>query len=290
MDTNMDKFLNMLNRYVPITPELMNYYLGVLVKIVIIVVLSKLVISVANRFIAKVYKLSPKFKMDERKANTLSGITKSIIKYTVYAVMGASILSVLNILTKPVLAAAGLGGIAIGFGAQSLVKDVFTGFFILFEDQYSVGDYITISGMTGTVDELGLRITKIKAFNGDLHIIPNGEIKTVTNHSRNNSLAIIDIGITYEEDEEKALGLIKKVAEKYYCENEDKVTDKPETLGIVKFDETGIVIRTVMKTVPLTHWQVERDVRRKIIQVFKENNIELPYPKRVYINRENKQN
>lgn len=286
----MDKFLNMLNSYVPITPEIMNYYLGILIKIVIIVVLSKLVISVANRFIAKVYKLSPKFKMDERKANTLSGITKSIVKYTVYAAMGASILSVLNILTKPVLAAAGLGGIAIGFGAQSLVKDVFTGFFILFEDQYSVGDYITISGMTGTVDELGLRITKIKAFNGDLHIIPNGEIKTVTNHSRNNSLAIIDIGITYEEDEEKALGLIKKVAEKYYCENEDKVTDKPETLGIVKFDETGIVIRTVMKTVPLTHWQVERDVRKKIIQVFKENNIELPYPKRVYINRENKQN
>ena len=289
MDIKMDKFLNMLNRYVPITPEIMNYYLGVLIKIVIIVVLSKLIISVANRFIAKVYKLSPKFKMDERKANTLSGITKSIVKYTVYAAMGASILSVLNILTKPVLAAAGLGGIAIGFGAQSLVKDVFTGFFILFEDQYSVGDYITISGMTGTVDELGLRITKIKAFNGDLHIIPNGEIKTVTNHSRNNSLAIIDIGITYEEDEEKALGLIKKVAEKYYCENEDKVTDKPETLGIVKFDETGIVIRTVMKTVPLTHWQVERDVRKKIIQVFKENNIELPYPKRVYINRENKQ-
>lgn len=263
------------------------YYLGIAIKIIFIFIISRLAIAVLNRVIVKVFKFYPRFKMDERKSNTLSGILKSVIKYLVYLIMGISILDALNIPTQPILATAGLGGIAIGFGAQSLVRDVFTGFFILFEDQYSVGDYVTITGITGTVEDLGLRITRLRAFNGDLHIIPNGEIKTVTNVSRGNSMAIVDVGIAYESDHEKAVAILSRLTSDYYEKNKDKVTEKPEVLGIIKLGESDVVIRTVAATAPMLHWKVERELRMLILEVFKKEAIEIPYPKRVLIERHN---
>jgi small conductance mechanosensitive channel len=199
--------------------------------------------------------------------------------------MGISILDTLSIPTQPILATAGLGGIAIGFGAQSLVRDVFTGFFILFEDQYGVGDYVTINGVTGTVEELGLRITRIRSFNGELHIIPNGEIKAVTNASRGSSLAIIDIGIAYESDQGKAMKILTEVAAEYYENNKDKAAESPEVQGIVRLEEAGVIIRTIIKTQPLMHWNVERELRKLIIDAFKKEKIEIPYPKRIMVDK-----
>lgn len=265
--------------------EVLYYYLGILLKIVFIFFISRLAIALLNRVVSNIFKLYPRFRKDERKSNTLIGILKSVIKYLVYLIMGISILQTLNIPTQPILATAGLGGIAIGFGAQSLVRDVFTGFFILFEDQYSVGDYVTITGITGTVEDMGLRITRLRSFNGDLHIIPNGEIKTVTNVSRGNSLAIVDVGVAYESDHEKAVEVLSKVAIEYYEKNRDKVTEKPEVLGIIKLGESDISIRTIAATAPMMHWKVERELRMLILEVFKKENIEIPYPKRVLVEK-----
>lgn len=262
------------------------YYLGILIKIVFIFLISRLAIAVLNRVISNVFKLYPRFRKDEKKANTLIGILKSVTKYLVYLIMGISILDALNIPTQPILATAGLGGIAIGFGAQSLVRDVFTGFFILFEDQYSVGDYVTITGITGTVEDMGLRTTRLRSFNGDLHIIPNGEVKTVTNVSRGNSLAVVDVSVAYESDHGKAMEVLASLTKDYYEKNKNKVTEKPQVLGIIKLGESDVVIRTIMGTAPMLHWSVERELRKLIIEAFKKEDIEIPYPKRVLVEKE----
>jgi small conductance mechanosensitive channel len=281
----MNSFFDKISQYFQIDISLLYYYVSIAIKVIVIFVLAKLTIVILDRVVIKVFKLYPRFKLEEKKSETLAGILKSVIKYVVYIIMGISVLDTLNIPTQPILATAGLGGIAIGFGAQSLVRDVFTGFFILFEDQYGVGDYVTINGVTGTVEELGLRITRIRSFNGELHIIPNGEIKAVTNASRGNSLAIIDVGITYESDQEKALGILTEVASAYYENNKDKAAEMPSVLGIIRLEEYGVIIRTIVKTNPLMHWNVERELRKLMLDAFKKEKIEIPYPKRVMVEK-----
>ncbi len=259
-------------------------YIKIGLKLLFIIVFWRLVIALFNKIIHNFFKLSPKLKMDEKKANTLIGITKSLTKYTVYIIMIISVLNVLNIPTQSILAAAGLGGLAIGFGAQNLVKDVISGFFILLEDQYAVGDYISIDDATGTVENMELRTTKVRAFNGDLHIIPNGDIKKVINHSRGNSLAIIDVAIAYETDIAKAMEVLKKIGIDYFEKNKHTVVEQPKVLGITKFAESDLNIRMIARTFPLKHWAVEREIRKKVKEAFEEGGIEVPYPKRVIRN------
>jgi small conductance mechanosensitive channel len=282
----MESMINNLQDLMGIDNTLLGYYIFTALKVVVIIVMGRISISIFNRIIINLFKLYPKLKMDEKKSNTLAGILKSVVKYTVYTVIVISVLNVLNIPTAPLLATAGLGGLAIGFGAQSLVKDVFSGFFILFEDQYIVGDYVTIGSMTGTVEDIGLRITKIRAFNGDLYIIPNGEVKTVTNHSRGNSLAAVDIGIAYEVDADRAITVLNEVVREYFKNNSESLINSPKVLGITKFSESEVVIRVIAETKPLKHWEVERDIRKNILEAFKNEKIEIPYPKRVIIKKE----
>ncbi len=283
----MEGFYELLHSYTGINADTISKYFSIFLKIVVILITAKLIIYVSNRVIVNIFKLSPKLRMEERKTVTLTGILRSVIKYTVYIIMVISILEALEIPTQPLLATAGLGGLAIGFGAQSLVKDVFTGFFILFEDQYSVGDFVTINGITGTVEELGLRVTKIRSFKGEINIIPNGEVKIVTNLSRGNSVAVVEVGISYECDEEKAIMVLDEAANKYYNNNPDKVVEKPEVQGIISFGQSEVVIRTIIRTVPLMHWKVEREIRKEILEAFKANDIEIPYPRRVIIENKN---
>lgn len=265
--------------------DLVYHYGGIALKLIIIFILARVSIFILNKVIVRVFRLYPRFKMDEKKSGTLSGILKSVIKYVVYIIMGISVLETLNIPTQPILATAGLGGVAIGFGAQSLVKDVFTGFLILFEDQYAVGDYVTINGVTGTVEDMGLRITSIRSFKGELHIIPNGEIRVVTNLSRGNSLAVVDVSIAYESDREKAIYVLSGVAAAYFEKNKDKVAESPEVQGIIKLGESDVVVRTILRTFPLMHWRVEREMRLLVLEAFREENIEIPYAKRVLLEK-----
>ncbi|MFA7572538.1 MAG: mechanosensitive ion channel family protein [Lutispora sp.] len=266
-----------------------NVYLSAASKILFIIIFWRIINVLLNKVINNIFRFSPKFKMDDKKSNTLSSLMKSIVRYTIYIIMAISILNVMDIPTQSILAAAGLGGLALGFGAQNLVKDVISGFFILFEDQYAVGDYVTIGSATGDVEDIGLRITKIRSFNGDLHIIPNGEIKTVINHSRGNSLAIIDIGISYEADIDKAIKVLNEVGERYYENNKQRVVESPSVLGITGFGDSDVRIRMIVRTVSLKHWSVEREIRKEVKEAFIKENIEIPYPRRVYINRTDKE-
>ena len=177
------------------------------------------------------------------------------------------------------VAVASAGGFAIGFGAQSLVKDLINGFFILFEDQYGVGDHITIGEYTGIVESIGIRTTIIRDFTGDLHLLPNGSVLEVTNHSRGDIRFIVDVEIAYEENINETIELIKRVSTEFESKHADKLRGEINVLGVLSLNASGVTIRTIGRAVPLSQWEMERELRKDIKVALDEAGIEIPYPK-----------
>ena len=264
-------------------------YSGNAIKIILILFASMLAVRFTNIVVEKFFENREKFKMvgEEKRYNTLKGIIKSILKYTIYFVAFTPILETLGIDVSSLLAAAGIGGLAIGFGAQNLVKDVITGFFILLEDQFQVGDYIETGGKSGIVEEMVLRVTKIRDFNGDLHIIPNGSVDRVTNKSSGNMRAWVDISIAYEENIDHAMEVLSHMCREVAASC-DKIMEGPTVLGVTKFGDSEIILSIVAKTVPMEQWAVERLIRKRIKETFDEVGIEIPYPRRVVLQKDNR--
>ena len=257
-----------------------------IIRVIIIYIAMKICTRIGyaliNRFFER--QKQSKFGLDERKSDTLSELLKSIIKYAIYIIGIISILKEVGFDISTLLVGAGFGGIAVGLGAQSIIKDVLSGFLILFEDQFSVGEYVTIEGMSGVVEALGLRITKLKDFSGDLHIIPNGQITKVTNHSRDNSRALVDVEIGYEEDIDNALQILTKISKEVEEENES-IVEGPTVLGVSELGDKGVKITIVAKTKPLQQYGVERQLRKKIKENFDKENINIPYPTCVIVTK-----
>ncbi len=256
---------------------------GKLILIVLIVFATRMIISVTNRVIDKTLKDKGKtnYFISNKRANTIGIILKKSVKYTVYFISVLMILEMFGVKTTSILATAGVGGLAIGFGAQSLVKDVITGFFILLEDQFAVGDYIQISSFEGIVEELGLRVTKLRDFSGELHIIPNSEIHVVTNRTRGAMRAVVNVEIAYEEDINKAIRVIEELSREIRDSNEF-ILEGPTVLGVDAFGASGVSIRITAKTQAMEQWDVERTIRKKIKEAFDRENIEIPYSKMVF--------
>lgn len=267
-----------------LTPTHYMQVLGTLFRILFIFIIARLVIKLGNVLISNFFKDrgETRFSMGTKKANTLKALSKNILYYVVYFIAVLSILPELGIRIESIIATAGIGGLALGFGAQSLVKDVISGFFILFEDQYGVGDFIKVDDITGTVEDIGLRITKIRGFKGDLNIIPNGQIEKVTNYTRGNALAIVDISVAYEVDVEKASHIMQRVADEYVRENDD-IVEPPNVLGVVEFGDRGVSVRLIARTLPMKHWGVERDLRRLIKDAFDIESIEIADSRKILI-------
>jgi small conductance mechanosensitive channel len=212
-------------------------------------------------------------------------LLESVIVYVVFFVVVIMILGVLGIETKGLLAGAGVIGLAVGFGAQNLVRDVITGFFILLEDQFSVGDYVRLGGFEGVIQEIGLRTTKIKSWTGELHILPNGSIKEVTNFSLNNSVAFVDVSISYESDIHYAERVIEELLEELPMRYE-QIVKQPELLGVQGLGASEIVLRVVAEVQPMQHFAMARVLRKEIKLRLDEHGIEIPYPRMVLYNRE----
>jgi Mechanosensitive ion channel. len=265
--------------------QLMSKSIGILITIIIAVA----VIQAGNFIIQRVMNAQAKrkFPMDEKRMKTLISVLKSILRYTVYFIAIITILDTLGVPVSSLLAAAGIGGLAIGFGAQSLVKDIINGFFVLFEDQFAVGDYVSIDGITGTVLDIGLRVTKIQGFAGDINIIPNGSINKVTNFTRGNNMAIVDVSVTYDTDLDKAIAILERVGRQMH-EEKPEVQDIPQVLGVTELGESGITLRMIAKTLPMNHWAVERELRKRIKEAFDKEGIEIPYPRMVVIPQQKK--
>lgn len=256
------------------------------IKIISIVIIMYLSIKIGKYLIKKAVdkqvKSNAALSLDPQRAKTLGGVMKSILKYSVYFLGITSILSVL--FGGISFTFASIGGVALGLGSQSLIKDFINGFFILFEDQFGIGDYVTIGNFSGIVQTIGIRTTIIKDFTGDIHSIPNGMISEVTNHSRGNTRFIVDVDIAYEEDIDNAINAIKECCDKFQEEHEDFINEPIEVSGVSALAASSVTIRTVGRTKPLTQWKMENELRKAIKITLDENGIEIPYPKTQLIN------
>jgi small-conductance mechanosensitive channel len=275
----LDSILNMLE-----IPEVMTA-----LRIAIIILLSAIIGKIGTRLIDNIIDLDRlSGRWDERRVNTLSGLAKSMLKYTIYFVGGVIVLDELGVPTTSILAGAGVLGLAVGFGAQNLVRDVLSGFFILFEDQFAVGDYVKIAGAEGTVQEIGLRVTRVQVWTGEIHIIPNGMIDHVVNYSRSGMGVLLEVPVALETNLDQAIDIINNVCHEMAEEKSDQVVDEPQVLGVTGLDSSGATIMVFGTVAPMKQWAYGRELRKRIKGAFDHEGIEIPYPHRVLINKQEK--
>lgn len=216
----------------------------------------------------------------EKRAMTLSRILRQTVMVLVWGVAGMAILAELGVDLKPILAGAGIAGLAVGFGAQTLVKDIITGFFILFENQYRLGDVIETSGVGGLVESINLRTTVLRDIQGRVHVIPNGSVNVVTNFTREWSRALLDMGVAYKEDTDRCYEIMRRVGSEMESDETwgAKLVGAFEYPGVESFGDSAVVLRMMAKTLPQERWNVLRELRRRIKKAFDSDGIEIPFP------------
>lgn len=252
---------------------------GKFVLIVILFLLARLLTKILLRTMHRVFNMRA-VRLDERKRATLISLLDNVIRYLIYFIYILTILPLLGVHIATLLAGAGIAGLAIGFGAQNIIKDVLTGFFILFEDQYGVGDVVQINNFTGTVKTIGLRLTRIQAWTGEIEIIPNGQIQQVTNYSRNNCIAVVDVGISSDTDLKTAMGLLRTVLENVKKESSDVVGDV-QILGVQAIGQSDLTIRLTAECAATTNSSVQRLIRQRTKEAFDKAGLKLPVPQTV---------
>ncbi|MDE5413152.1 mechanosensitive ion channel family protein [Alkalihalobacillus sp. MEB203] len=231
-------------------------------------------------------------KMQEQKdislgrVKTLEKLALNAFSYVLIFVFITIVISIFGLDATGLIAGAGIIGLAIGFGAQGLVSDVVTGFFILLERQIDVGDYVTASGLDGIVEEVGLRTTLIRGFDGTLHFIPNRNISSVSNHSRGNMRALVDMSISYDDNIDEAVKVMQAVCDRIATEDE-RIVEGPNVVGVQSLGDSDVVLRIVAKTVNMEQWAVERTLRKELKEALDANGIEIPFPHQVYIEKKN---
>jgi small conductance mechanosensitive channel len=216
----------------------------------------------------------------EQRARTLLSLMRSVGVVLIILATIVMMLGALGVNVGPLLAGAGVIGLAFSFGAQSLVKDVITGLFMLFENQFGVGDVIRIEGVSGAVETITLRVVTLRDVHGVVHIVPNGEIKKVSNLTRTWSRAVLDVSIAYREDPDRVMGVLRDIGRELYEDPQWKplMVEPVEVPGIEMFGDSAISIRVMAKTLPLKQWDVARELRRRIKLRFDREGIEIPYP------------
>jgi small conductance mechanosensitive channel len=217
----------------------------------------------------------------ERRGQTIAQLLRSVGRVVVLAI---AVLLTFNVFIDigPILAGAGILGLAVSFGAQSLVKDVISGFFILFENQFAIGDVIEVAGKSGVVEKMTLRVVQLRDGEGIMHVVPNGEIKVVSNKTRGWARAVVDVGVPYDESVDRAIDVLKDEAAQF---STDKTwgaqLDGPvEVLGVESLSDSAVVLRTTIRTQPGSQWNVAREFRRRIKNRFDRESLEIPYPQR----------
>ena len=262
------------------------------VRILIIIIVSILFVSLVRFIINQFTKTrfyKDLFKKTEPKRRLKTFIT--IIKGTITAlVIIISLFLIFDILLEPmelttILASAGVIGVILGFGAQSLIKDVLNGAFILLENQYVIGDTIKIGNIAGKVEDVTLRVTSIRDIKGNLHFIPNGEIKTVSNRSKQWSRMILDIGVPYNEDLKKSFKLLDEISKEISEDNDYKnyIITPIKVLGVIEFGESSAIIRVWGKVKPGKNYPINREFRKRLFEKAGQLKLKIPYPKQAMI-------
>lgn len=219
-------------------------------------------------------------KEAEKRVNTIVNISYGGIKTILWLVYIVTLLNKFGIDIAPLIAGAGIVGLAIGFGAQELVRDVISGFFILMENQIRVEDIAIINGVAGTVEKIEPRTITLRDLSGNVHIFQNGKINTLTNMTKDWSAIVLEIGVAYKEDVAKVMDLMDSVGQNMLNDKEIgiKMLDNIEILGLDKFADSALVIKARIKTIPGEQWAIGREYRKRLKVVFDKENIEIPFP------------
>jgi len=260
---------------------LYNWLLPHGLRIAFILVVWVVLLKISRKLLSNFEEKLSKGQVEERRKRiqTLGRIFKSTVAVVVGTIFGLIILKEFGVDIGPILAGAGIIGLAIGFGAQNLVKNVLSGLFILLENHFQVGDVIKSGQVSGLVESISLRVTTLRDLEGRVHIIPNGDIGVVSNMTKEWSRAVFDIGIAYKEDPDYVTEVIKEVGREMMEDEEYKklLLEPVEVLGMNAFDGAAVVIRAMVKTPALRQWQVAQEFRRRLKKVFDNKNIILKH-------------
>jgi moderate conductance mechanosensitive channel len=253
------------------------------VRIALILVGTWIAQAAANRLI-RAFRVRIAARMqgaeEVRRAETLGRVFRYLATVVIGLIGGVLVLSECGVSVAPILGAAGVVGLAVGFGAQSLVKDYFTGIFLLVENQIIKGDVVQIADKSGLVEDLTLRYVQLRDYDGNVHFVPNGLISTVTNMSRGYAYAVVDVGIAYREEIDAALAVMRTVAGGLTADATfaDRILAPFELAGVERWDESAIVLRGRFKVRPLEQWNVRREYLRRLKGAFDAAGIEIPFP------------
>lgn len=254
-----------------------------LLRITLILVLAWLLVSILQRAV-NTLRLRIEGRLDDReatkRAETLSRVFRYLIAVVVSVIAGMLVLSEMGVSVAPILGAAGVVGLAVGFGAQSLVKDFFTGFFILLENQIRQGDVVKLGDHAGMVEVVTLRYVQLRDYDGNVHYVPNGTISTVINMTRGYSNAVMDIGVAYRENVDEVMVVMRTVAEALRQDETfgPRISADLEIAGVESWADSSVVIRCRFRTLPLEQWGVKREYLKRLKAAFDAAGIEIPYP------------
>jgi small-conductance mechanosensitive channel len=255
--------------------------LGAILGAVLLGVIGyRLVVSLVNRGLRPLAG-STDYTARLQRARTLKPLLASFARYLVAFIVGVIVLQELGIDVRAMIVSAGVVGLAIGFGAQSLIKDVITGFFILFENLVAVGDVIEVGAHTGVVESVGLRVTKLRKFSGELRIVPNGELTAFGQHSAGWARVVIEVGVGYDEDVSRALAVLETIGRGFQDAHRPHVLEPPVAEGILRFGDSDVVLRLHARVDAARKADFELELRRRIKEGLDAAGIEPAYPQRV---------
>lgn len=237
---------------------------------------------VLNRIIAREVEEDDPIvrRLRQQRIQTVTALVGNVVLVVFVIIATITTLDTIGIPIGPILASVGVLGLAVSFGAQSLVKDVISGTFMLLEGQFGIGDVVRVGDVSGLVERITLRTTVLRDLHGAVHIIPNGEITRVTNMTKAWSKSVLDIGVAYKEDVDRVIEVLKDEGARFAQDETwgQLLLDPPEVLGIDSFADSAVVIRMAAKTLPLKQWEVSRELRRRIKKRFDAEGIEIPFP------------
>ena len=276
-ETQLDRILGRL------TPEYFaEKVLPGAVNVLVILVLMLIALRISKLISTRVWKIFQNRKGDvefQKRADTLSSVIRNVLNFTIVSVALVMILGEFRINIGPMIAAAGIAGLAVGFGAQTLVQDVISGFFILLEEEIRVGDAVEIAGKSGMVEKVDLRMTTLRDVSGNVHYVRHGKIDVVTNMSKDYSNYVFDIPVGYREDVDRVLQVIRQVG-RGLCEDpafKDDILAPIEVFGLDRFAETAMFVKGLTRTKPTRQWGVAREFNRRLKKAFDEEHIDMPF-------------
>jgi small conductance mechanosensitive channel len=258
---------------------------GILVLILIMILALRIIRFLLRRLENGLIKRvesddNPEDAEQEKRVHTLMGILSGLIRVVVWAIFMMILLKKFNIDIGPILASAGIIGLAVGFGAQELVRDFISGFFMLLENQVRTGDVAVINGTGGLVERIALRTVTLRDFSGVVHIFQNGKISSLSNMTKEWSAMVFDIGVAYKEDTDSVMSVMKQVGDDLMSDPgfNEHIIEPIEVFGLDSFGDSAIVIKARLKTKPIQQWTVGREYRKRLKKAFDDRNIEIPFP------------